>query len=108
MNVPAVNKPQAWVTDLVLLGALWGASFLFMRIGAAEFGALPTAALRVAIAILFLLPLLMWRGQMGDLRQHWKAALGVGVLNSGLPFALICFALLSITSGLAAVLNATV
>ncbi|OUM03376.1 DMT family transporter [Variovorax sp. JS1663] len=99
---------KAWLVDLVLLGALWGASFLFMRIGAAEFGALPTAAVRVGIAMLFLLPLLLMRGQWSSLRQYWKPALGIGVLNSGLPFALFCFALLSINSGLAAVLNATV
>ncbi|WP_431273421.1 DMT family transporter [Variovorax ureilyticus] len=97
-----------WLVDLLLLGALWGASFLFMRIGAAEFGALPTAAVRVAIATVFLLPLLVLRGQWSAFQQHWKPALGIGVLNSGMPFAFFAFALLTINSGLAAVLNATV
>ncbi|RZL87011.1 MAG: DMT family transporter [Variovorax sp.] len=87
---------------------LWGASFLFMRIGAAEFGAFPTAAVRVGIAMLFLLPLLLLRGQWSSFRKHWKPALGIGVLNSGLPFAFFAFALLTINSGLAAVVNATV
>lgn len=105
---PAPSASRAWLFDLVLLGALWGSSFLFMRIGAAEFGALPTAAVRVAIAMLFLLPLLFLRGQWSAFRQHWKPALGIGVLNSGLPFAFFSFALLTINSGLAAVLNATV
>jgi drug/metabolite transporter (DMT)-like permease len=106
----AAARPASrrWLVDLVLLGALWGASFLFMRIGAAEFGALPTAAVRVAIATVFLLPLLLVRGQWSAFRQHWKPALGIGVLNSGLPFALFAFALLTINSGLAAVVNATV
>lgn len=99
---------NAWLIDLLLLGALWGASFLFMRVGAAEFGALPAAAVRVTVAALFLLPLLFLRGQAAALRQHWKASLLIGVLNSGLPFAFFCFALLTINSGLAAVLNATV
>ena len=101
-------KPKAWLLDLVLLGALWGASFLFMRIGAAEFGALPAAAVRVAVATLFLLPLLFLRGHGAALGQHWKASMAIGVLNSGIPFALFCFALLTINSGLAAVINATV
>ena len=100
-------RPNRWVVDLVLLAALWGASFLFMRVGAAEFGALPTAAVRVVIATLFLLPIALWRGQGPVLARHWQAALGVGVFNSGLPFALFCFALLTLDSGFAAVLNAT-
>lgn len=96
------------MVDLVLLAALWGASFLFMRIGAAEFGALPTAAVRVAIAMVFLLPCLLFAGQAPALAAHWKPALAIGVLNSGLPFALFCFALLVVPTGLAAVINATV
>ena len=57
--------------QLVLLSALWGASFLFMRVGAAEFGALPAAGMRVAVAAIFLMPLLLSRGQFGALRQHF-------------------------------------
>ncbi|HSV61296.1 MAG TPA: DMT family transporter [Variovorax sp.] len=101
-------KAPGWLFDLVLLGALWGASFLFMRIGAAEFGAIPTAGVRVIIAMLVLLPLMFLRGQAGDFARHWKATLLIGVSNSGLPFVLFAFALLTINSGLAAVLNATV
>jgi drug/metabolite transporter (DMT)-like permease len=110
-NIPAKAiapaNSAAWLVDLVLLGALWGASFLFMRIGAAEFGALPTAAVRVAIAALFLLPIALLRGQGPAIARHWKASFAVGVFNSGMPFALFCFALLTINTGLAAVLNAT-
>lgn len=101
-------NPRRWVIDLVLLGALWGASFLFMRIAAPEFGALPAAAVRVSIATLFLLPLLLLRGHGPTLRRHWKVTMLIGVFNSGIPFALFCFALLTINTGLAAVLNATV
>lgn len=79
-----------------------------MRIAAAELGALPTAALRVAIASLFLLPILRLRGQTALLRQHWKPVLFVGVLNSGIPFALYCFAVMHISTGLSSILNATV
>lgn len=99
---------RAWVVDFVLLAALWGASFLFMRLATVEFGALPTAALRVGIATLFLLPILWLRGLVAQLRRHWKPVFIVGALNSGIPFALYSFALLSITTGLSAILNATV
>lgn len=94
--------------DFFALSALWGASFLFMRVAAVEFGALPAAAGRVMVAALFLLPLLWLRGLVPELRRHWKKALLVGVLNSGVPFACYTFALLVITTGLAAILNATV
>jgi drug/metabolite transporter (DMT)-like permease len=116
---PAADGPDAaatgpaapsrrWIVDLVLLGALWGASFLFMRIAAPEFGALPAATMRVAIATLVLVPLMLLRDQGPALLRHWKPMLGIGILNSGLPFALFCFALLTLTSGAASVLNATV
>ena len=79
-----------------------------MRFGALEFGALPTAGIRVAIAAAFLLPILLWRGQGADLARHWKKIFLVGLLNSGIPFACYAFALLSITTGLSSILNATV
>lgn len=91
----------------MLLAAIWGASFLFMRIAVVEFGPLATAAMRVAIAAVFLWPLLLLRGQGQKLRQHWKPIFTIGLLNSAIPFALFSFALLSITTGLSAVLNAT-
>ncbi|HSI53204.1 MAG TPA: DMT family transporter [Ramlibacter sp.] len=103
-----VASPRHWAIDFILLAAIWGSSFLFMRIGAVEFGALPTAAVRVAIAAVFLMPLLWWRGLMPELRRHWKPALLVGIPNSAIPFACFAFALLSITTGMSAILNATV
>jgi drug/metabolite transporter (DMT)-like permease len=106
--LPVPVKARGWLLDLLLLGALWGASFLFMRLGAAEFGAVPTAGVRVMIAMLTLIPIMLLRGQGPALAQHWKATLTIGVFNSGLPFALFAFALLTINTGLAAVLNATV
>lgn len=98
---------RAWLLDFVLLAAIWGASFLFMRFGAKELGVFATSGLRVAIAALFLLPVLLMRGHGASLRQHWKLTLTVGILNSAIPFACFSFALLSITTGLSSILNAT-
>ncbi len=106
MTVKKATPP--WLVDFLLLAAIWGSSFLFMRLGTVEFGAIPTAGVRVTIATLFLLPLLWWRGLGAQLRQHWKATFFIGVLNSGIPFACFSFALLSISTGLSAILNATV
>ena len=106
MNSPAPQKP--WLVEFVLLAAIWGASFLFMRLGTVEFGALPTAGLRVAIAALFLLPILLWRGLGPQLMQHWKKIFLIGLFNSAVPFACYAFALQSIGTGLSSILNATV
>jgi drug/metabolite transporter (DMT)-like permease len=94
--------------DFVLLAAIWGASFLLMKLGAAEFGPFVTTFLRVFFASLFLLPILLWQKQMPALRAKLAPILMVGVLNSGLLFALYCFAVLHMNTGLSAILNATV
>ncbi len=94
--------------EFILLAAIWGASFLLMKLGASDFGPFLTALLRVLLASLFLLPLLVWRGQLPALKKHYKPILLVGMLNSGIPFALFSFAVLHITTGLSSILNATV
>lgn len=98
----------ASIVDFALLAAIWGSSFLFMRLAVVEFGPLPTAAARVAIAAVFLLPLMLFKGHAAVFRRHWWKVMLIGVLNSGLPFLLFAFALLSITTGMSAILNATV
>lgn len=105
---PPCTPAASWLIDFFLLAAVWGSSFMFMHLAVREFGALPTAGLRVGIGALFLLPLLVARGQVADLRRHWKLTFAVGLMNSAIPFACLAFALLSLSSGLSAILNATV
>ncbi len=93
--------------DLLLLAAIWGGSFLFMRLGAHEFGPLALVFLRVAGASLLLLPWLLWRGELGALRAHWRDIAVIGVLNSALPFTLFALGSLVLGAGLMAVFNAT-
>ena len=109
MTTQSSHAPvSSWIGEFALLSALWGASFLFMRMGASEFGPLPTAGLRVLLATFFLLPILLHQGQWPALRRHWKPALLAGLVNSAIPFALYSWAVLHITTGLASILNATV
>lgn len=91
----------------MLLSAIWGASFLFMRWAVVDFGPLPTAGVRVAVAALVLLPLVWTRGQLPLLLPNWKLVFIMGVLNSAIPFACYTFALQAISTGLSAILNAT-
>jgi drug/metabolite transporter (DMT)-like permease len=100
--------PASLIVEFLLLAALWGASFLFMRLGVAELGALPTAGVRVALAALFLLPVFFVKGVWTDFQQRARPILFVGLLNSGIPFVLFAFAVMHITTGLTSILNATV
>lgn len=95
------------LVELIALAAIWGASFLFMRMGAAEFGPLTMTMLRVGGATLLLLPLLAWHRQADILRSHWRAIAVVGVVNSAVPFTLYTVAALGINAGLSAIFNAT-
>jgi drug/metabolite transporter (DMT)-like permease len=96
------------VIDLVLLAAIWGASFLFMRVAAPEFGPVPLVAMRVGIAAAFLLVVLALRGGMRQLHLHARPLIVLGALTSAIPFSLFAYAVLSLTAGFASVLNSTV
>lgn len=93
---------------LLALAALWGASYLFMRVGAGEFGALTMAGARALGATLLLFPLLASRrdGSVGAMLVHWKPIAFVGIANCALPFVLFAFAAQSINASLSAVFNA--
>lgn len=70
MTVTSQAPISSWLGEFVFLASLWGASFLFMRMGAAEFGPIATAGLRVALATALLWPVLLRQGQWPALRQH--------------------------------------
>ena len=108
MNSPGTQPVSTWIGEFIVLAALWGASFLFMLLGAAEFGPLPMAGLRVALATVFLWPIMLRQGHWPAFRQHWRPIMLAGVINSAIPFALFAWAVLHIQTGLASILNATV
>lgn len=95
------------LAELLVLAALWGASFLFMRVAAPELGPVPLMALRVGIAAALLAPLLAFGGRARALRGRAVHVAVLGALNSALPFSLLAYATLSVTAGLASILNAT-
>ncbi len=95
---------------LVVLAALWGASFLFMRVAVPEFGPFALIAIRVAAASMVLLPIWYWREQRGQgnaVIKNWHHILVVGLFNSAIPFVLFAYSTLTITGGLASILNST-
>lgn len=98
---------REWVPEFLLLALLWGSSFLFMREGAYAFGPFPTAWVRITLAAIMLTPVLFWRKQSRALLENWKLTFFAGLLNAGIPFACYAYALLSISTGLSSILNAT-
>ena len=92
--------------ELLVLAALWGASFLLLRMGAGDFGPIALSAVRVTGAALLLVPLLAWRGQLAALRGHWRPILWVGLTNTALPFLCFSYAALSISAGMSSIFNA--
>ena len=98
---------QRDIVDLILLAAIWGGSFLFMRYAAPAFGAVALIWLRVAIAAACLMPLLVGHAHLAVLRERAVPIGIMGIFNSALPFVLIAWATLSLTAGFASILNAT-
>ena len=94
------------VIELLVLAAVWGASFLFMRVAAPELGPVVLIWLRVAIGALCLLPVAALGGRPLPRSQFLPVTI-VGAINSALPFCLLAYATLSVTAGLASILNAT-
>lgn len=92
---------------LLLLSALWGGSFLFMRIAAPVLGPVAVAELRVGLAGLALLLYALATRRLPNLRPRRRQLLVIGAVNSALPFALIAAATLRLPASLAAILNAT-
>ena len=92
---------------LLSLAAIWGASFLFMRIIAPELGTFPTAFFRVLFACIGLLAILALMRTRWDFRGKLKLCLILGMINSGIPFALYALAAQFLPTGYSAIFNAT-
>ena len=99
-------KPRD-LAALIVLGAVWGASFLFIRVAAPALGPFPLMGTRVALAALALTPFVVALGRFPEVRERWRQFLFVGVLNGAVPFSLIAFAETEITASLASILNST-
>lgn len=95
----------ASIFRLIALAAIWGGSFLFMRIGAPVFGPGVMIELRVGLAALFLWLVCRFLGRQTRLRQQWRHFLVIGLLNSALPFMLFAYAAQTLSASLLSILN---
>lgn len=95
------------VSELLLLAALWGGSFLFMRMAAPVLGPVWLIEMRVLLAGLALFPLLLRLNLWGEVRRRAIPLFVVGCVNSALPFLFLAFASVSLPAGFTSILNAT-
>jgi len=93
---------------LLTLSALWGSSFIFMRIAVPEIGILPVAFLRVGLGALLLLAYLQIIRKKLDWNKNFKHYFIVGLSNLAIPLSLFSFAAKHIPSAYSSILNATV
>lgn len=100
--------PTRALVDLFLLGAIWGAAFIFIRIAVPEFGPIALVEVRIVLAALVLLVLVAARRELGYFRGRWLPLTAIGALNTAVPFALYAYATRTVPASFAAVLNATV
>ena len=106
-TIAAAGAPRTdWLTplELLMLGAIWGGSFLFMRVAAQPFGPFALVEMRVALGALILLPFL-WRARalLGAKRVAQFAI--VGALNSAVPFSLFAWGAERAPAGIGAIAN---
>ena len=104
--LPVVETPKAWLTpvELCVLGAIWGASFMFMRVAAPEFGAAPLVAIRLSLGALILLPFL-WIERRAFHARLWPRLALIGAINSAIPFTLFAWAAQRAPAGVGAITN---
>src|SRR4029450_2775386 len=92
---------------LIMLGALWGGSFLFIRVAVPALGPFLLVELRVGLAAAALLLYALAAGRVTKIRSRWRSFLILGFLNAAVPFSLISAAEIHLTASLAAILNSS-
>lgn len=95
-----------WV-KFIILGLIWGSSFLWIKIGLQELQPMTLVAIRVAFAVLALLVIIILAKKYQFNNKYLWPFIFLGLLNTAMPFALITWSEKYITSGLASILNST-
>ncbi len=95
------------LAKLVFLAAIWGGSFIFLRIAAPEVGPLLTATLRTALAGAALMAFAAMTKVKMDWRNNLKPFAVVGLFAGVIPFSCFSYAALHLPAAYSAVLNAT-
>ncbi|MGB0582850.1 MAG: DMT family transporter [Limisphaerales bacterium] len=92
---------------LLLLATIWGASFLFMRKAAPEFGPLGLILIRVGAAAIVLGPIILLSGKAKEMRIRWADFSFLSLVAASAPFCLLAYSTLSLEAGFTSLINAT-
>lgn len=92
---------------LVCLAAIWGGSFLFMRIAANTFGPAYLIELRVGFAAFSLLLISFYLKRKLAFRANIRHFMIIGLFNTALPFLLFAYAAQTLNASTLSVLNST-
>jgi len=103
----AAAHEARWLTpvELTLLGAIWGGSFLFMRIATADFGPFALVEVRLALGASVLLPFL-WRARSQLTPHLWLHLAWISLINCAIPFVLFAWGTERAPAGIGAITNA--
>ena len=96
------------ISELIFLSAIWGSSFLFLRLTSPVFGPIFLIEMRVLSGLAVLLPLVLFLGKLAEFQKHWKMIAIVSLMNMAIPFCFFAFSAVYIGAGLLSIINATV
>ena len=96
------------ISELIFLSAIWGSSFLFLRLTSPVFGPIFLIEMRVLSGLAVLLPLVLFLGKLAEFQKHWKMIATVSLMNMAIPFCFFAFSAVYIGAGLLSIINATV
>ena len=106
-DLAAATASRDWRTplELTLLGAIWGCSFLFMRVAVPSFGPYALVEVRLLLGALVLLPFL-WKARAQFPARRWRWLVPIGLINSAIPFVLFAWAAQRAPAAIGAICNA--
>lgn len=101
-------KAKHWIV-FILLGTIWGSSFMWIKIAIQEVGPITLVAFRAVFGLLFcIVVILILKVPLPRTRREWAPLLVIGITNIAIPFFLISWGELHIDSAVASILDATV
>lgn len=102
---------RGYVALLLLLAAIWGASFMFIKIAVDELAPTTTMALRLVLSAIPLLAIVVWKRGLEPATTEMRSIIGpaliLGITSTAVPFTLIAWGETKIDSGVAAIGNAS-